>query len=145
MSSQKKICHQCAMPLNFGVAVCSYCGATVGTLFSEADAVPRPTKGKQKSVINAHISYHDRIEKAQERANNSLILGLTSFLPFLGVIMGVTAIALGAMAATTLKAENVEDGRGSATAGLIIGVLGMIAQGGYLVYAIKSGNMPFLG
>jgi len=49
------------------------------------------------------------------------------------------------MASKTLKAENVEDGRGSATAGLIIGGLALIAQGGYVVYVIKSGNIPFAG
>jgi len=60
-------------------------------------------------------------------------------------MLRVAAIVLGVMASRTLKAENVEDGRGSATAGLIIGVLGMIAQGGYVVYVFKSGNLPFAG
>jgi hypothetical protein len=56
----------------------------------------------------------------------------------------VAAIVLALLAARALKAANVEDGRGSATAGLIIGVLGFIAQGGYVVYVIKAGN-PFGG
>lgn len=75
-----------------------------------------------------------------------MILALASFVcPFLGVILGTAAIVLGAMAARSLKAHNVEDGRGSALAGLIIGVLGLIAQGAYVVYVVKSGKLPFLG
>lgn len=146
MTSLKKSCHECGMPLSVGVATCSYCGAKVGTLFSEADAAAVVTKGKRQAGINEHVAYHDRIVKAQDRANNSVILALASFFcPGLGFVMGVAAIVLGAMAVRTLKADNVEDGRGSAAAGLIIGVLGLIAQGGYVVYVLKSGKLPFVG
>lgn len=133
------------MPLSIGVASCSYCGATVGTLFSETSAPVVPAKGKRRGGIDEHTAYYDRVEKAKERANKSVILGLTGFFPFLGFFMGVAAIVLGLMAARTLKADNVEDGRGAATAGLIIGVLGMIAQGGYVIYVIKAGDLPFGG
>ena len=133
------------MPLSVGVASCSYCGATVGTLFSETAAQVVTTKGKRQSTINQHSAFYDRVEKAKERANKSVILGLTGFFPFIGLFMAIAAIALSVMAARTLKADNIEDGRGSATAGLIIGVLGMIAQGGYVVYVMKSGNLPFAG
>jgi len=133
------------MPLSIGVANCSHCGATVGTLFSETSAPALSVKGKRRRGANDHIDYYDRVEKAKERANKAVILGLTGFFPFIGFFMGVAAIALGLMALRTLKAENVEDGRGSATAGLIIGVLALIAQGGYVVYVIKSGNLPFAG
>ncbi|HSB11614.1 MAG TPA: DUF4190 domain-containing protein [Blastocatellia bacterium] len=134
------------MPLSVGVSNCAHCGASVGTLFSEGAAPPVVTKGKRRSVVGEHASYHERIEKAQERANNSVILALASFFcPGVGFFMGVAAIVMSLLAARTLKADNVEDGRGSATAGLIIGVLGLIAQGGYVVYVIKSGKMPFVG
>lgn len=144
MSSLRKTCHECAMPLSVGVANCSNCGATVGTLFSETGGPVVGAKTKRQSGITQKVDHHYSIEKAQERANNSVILALTSFFPFIGLIMGVAAIALAAMAARTLKAAYVEDGRGSATAGLVIGVLGLIAQGGYVVYVIKSGT-PFGG
>jgi uncharacterized Zn finger protein (UPF0148 family) len=143
MSSIKKSCPECAMPLKAGVATCSYCGATVGTLFSETNAPVVGVKRKGKRGFNDQASYYDRIENAKERANKSVILGLTGFFPFVGFFMGVAAIVLGAMAAKTLKEENVEDGRGSAAAGLVIGVLALIAQGGYVVYVMKSGNLPF--
>jgi hypothetical protein len=144
MSSPKKICHECGMPLNVGLANCSHCGATVGTLFSETNAPAGGARGTRFKAVKQPIDSYDRVEKAKERANNSLILGLASFFPAIGLISGVAAIILGALAARTLKGANVEDGQGSATAGLIIGVLGLIAQGGYVVYMMKSGN-PFGG
>jgi uncharacterized Zn finger protein (UPF0148 family) len=132
MTSLKKSCHECGMPLAAGVANCSYCGATVGTLFSETSAPGVAVKAKRPSVFNSRANSYDRIEKAKENANKAVILGLTGFFPFIGFFMSVAAIVLGAMATNTLKAENVEDGRGTATAGLIIGTLALIAQGGYV-------------
>lgn len=125
-----------------GVANCSNCGATVGTLFSETGAPAVGARGRRSPEINESISFYDRVEKAKEWANNSLILGLASFFPLVGFFTSVAAIALGLMAVRALKAHNVEDGRGSATAGLVIGLLGLIAQIGYVLYVIKSGN-PF--
>ncbi len=130
------------MPLSMGVASCSHCGATVGTLFSPASAPAVIAKGKRQSAGNAQINFFDSVEKAKERANNSVILALASFFPGIGLFTSVAAIVLASLATRTLKATNVEDGRGSATAGLIIGVLGFIAQGGYVVYVINAGN-PF--
>ena len=134
------------MPLSVGVATCGYCGAKVGTLFSETENPVVATRGKGKARIHEHIDRHDRIVKAQDWANNSLILALSSFFcPGIGLVMGVAAIILGAMASRALKAGEVEDGRGSAAAGLIIGALGLIAQSGYIVYILKSGKLPFVG
>jgi uncharacterized Zn finger protein (UPF0148 family) len=146
MSSLKKTCDECAMPLMVGVAKCEYCGATVGTLFSEDSAPSVNPRAKRARNINNQIDQYDRVEKAQERANNSVILALSSFFcPGVGFLLGISAIVLGLMATSTLKANNVEEGRGSAAAGLIIGVLGIIAQGGYVVYAIKAGRIPLIG
>lgn len=134
------------MPLGPGVANCAHCGASVGTLFSETAAPVVATKRKRGSKMGAQIDHHQRVETAQERANNSVILALSSFFcPGIGFFMGVAAIVLSVLASRTLKADNVEDGQGSATAGLLIGVLGLIAQGGYVVYVIKSGKLPFFG
>lgn len=133
------------MPLSVGIANCSFCGTTVGTLFSETNAQPVNLKGKQRTKYSAKASTFDRVETAKERANQAVILALSGFFPFIGFFMGVAAIVLGALASKTLRAENIEDGRGSATAGLIIGVLALIAQGGYVVYVVRSGNLPFAG
>lgn len=125
-----------------GVAHCSNCGATVGTLFSETSAPTAGAKRRRSPEVDDSINFYDRVEKAKEWANNSLILGLASFFPLVGFFTGVAAIALGLMAVRALKLHNVEDGRGSATAGLVIGVLGLVAQVGYVLYVIKSGS-PF--
>jgi len=129
------------MPLSVGVATCNNCGATVGTVFSATDAPPAG-KSKRLRGINENIDFYGKVEKAKERANNSLICALTSFFPVIGCFTGIAAIVLSTLAARALKANNIEDGRGSATAGLVIGLLGLIAQGGYIVYVIRSGS-PF--
>lgn len=146
MSSLKKACHDCGMPLAAGISHCAHCGATVGTLFSEAATPTVSAKAQRHREATSHADFHYAIEKAQERANNSVILALSSFFcPGIGFFLGVAAIVLGAMAARSLKAHQVEDGRGSALAGLIIGVLGLIAQGAYVAYVVKSGKLPFMG
>ena len=146
MSSLKKACHDCGMPLATGISHCAHCGATVGTLFSEAAAPVPSTKQKRHREATSNADFHYSIEKAQERANNSVILALASFFcPGLGFFLGAAAIVLGALASRSLKAHNIEDGQGSALAGLIIGILGLIAQGAYAVYVVKSGRFPFLG
>lgn len=145
MSSIKKVCHECGMPLSLGVAVCGSCGTQVGTVFSETAPPPPPKKkGSRRKATDAEDHY-GQIDKAQQQANNSLILALASFFcPLIGFIMCVAAIVLSALALRTLKRNFVEDGRGSATAGLIIGVIALIAQIGYIVYIAKSGKIPFV-
>src|SRR5258706_13681559 len=67
MSSPKKICHERGMPLIAGLANCSHCGATVGTLFSETSAPvggARPTRFKG---VKEPIDSYDRVEQAKER------------------------------------------------------------------------------
>ncbi|MGH9928819.1 MAG: DUF4190 domain-containing protein [Pyrinomonadaceae bacterium] len=145
MSSIKKVCHECGMPLTLGVAVCESCGTQVGTVFSEtAPPIPPKKKAARRKATDAEDHY-GQIDQAQQRANNSLILALASFFcPLIGLIMCVAAIVMSALALRTLRRNFVEDGRGSATAGLIIGVIALIAQIGYMVYMAKSGKIPFV-
>jgi len=131
------------MPLQAGVATCDQCGAKVGTVFDEATFAPTLPKASPRQLTKKSDALGE-IEKAQERANNSVILGLASFFcPFLGLLLGAGAIYMSTMATRTLTANRVEEGRGSATAGLIIGILALIAQAGYLFYALKAGKLPF--
>jgi hypothetical protein len=131
------------MPLQAGVATCDECGAKVGTVFDEATFSPTLPKPSPRQLAKKSDTLSD-IEKAQERANSSVIMGLASFFcPFLGLLLGAGAIYMSTMATRTLTANHVEEGRGSATAGLIIGILGLIAQAGYLFYALKAGRLPF--
>jgi hypothetical protein len=125
------------MPLDFGVAQCSYCGAKTGTLFDETTHVELPDRWKNLRSLPKKMDEQTRIEKAQDRANNSLILGLTSFFPLLGIGLGLGAILCAAFSMKALREMNVEEGRGSATAGLVIGGLGLVAQGCLIAYVLN--------
>jgi len=125
------------MPLIFGVAQCNHCGARTGTVFDESAPVAVADKWKRLKTLPKQMDDQTKIEKAQDRANNSLILALSSFFPLFGIALGIGAILYGAFSMRTLREMNVEDGRGSATAGLVIGGLGLIAQGCLISYALK--------
>ena len=77
------------------------------------------------------------IEKAQNKANTSVILGLASFFPLLGLALGIAAIVFGTLAVRSLIVLKIEDGLCSATAGFIIGALGIVAQACLILYAMK--------
>jgi hypothetical protein len=124
------------MPLAMGLAQCAHCGAQVGTLFDEKSIQGVPPKQKRAKPTH-HMDDKQRIEKAQDRANNSSVLALSSFFPLLGLIMGFAAVFLGIKSARTLKAYNVEDGLGSAMAGYTIGAIGIIAQVCLIIYGFK--------
>ena len=120
-----------------GIANCAHCGAKVGTVFDETAIVATPKRQSQWAQVPRQMDENDRIEKAQNRANSSVILGLSSFFPLLGLAMGIAAVVFGAMAVRSLKAYKVEDGLGSATAGFVIGTLGIVAQACIIIYAMK--------
>ncbi|HEX5734802.1 MAG TPA: DUF4190 domain-containing protein [Blastocatellia bacterium] len=143
MTSLHKSCPECGGPLGVGVAVCSHCGSQVGTVFSET-APPAPVAvavgAKYRSRISATVDYYDKIEKAKEHGNNSLILSLFSFIcPGIGAVCAIAAILLGSTAISTLKTHNIEEGRGPALAGVVIGAIALVAQLYMLWYYIKVG------
>jgi hypothetical protein len=125
------------MPIQAGVAVCSYCNAQVGTLFDETVIPITAPKEKIWKRVAQQMDVNQRIEQAQDRANNSSVLALSSFFPMLGLVMGLAAVFLGIKSARALKALNVEDGLGSATAGFVIGTIGIIAQICLIIYVAK--------
>ncbi len=53
--------------------------------------------------------------------------------------MGAVAIMLGISARKALIKANVEEGRGAATAGIIIGAMSLLAQTSYAIYFINAG------
>jgi hypothetical protein len=137
MTSISKICFECGMPISIGIANCAHCGAKVGTVFDETAIAAPPKHQNQWAQVTRQMDENERIEKAQNHANSSVILGLSSFFPLLGLAMGIAAIVFGAMAVRSLKAYKVEDGMGSATAGFVIGTLGVVAQTCIIIYALK--------
>ena len=137
MTSLSKVCFECGMPISIGIANCAHCGAKVGTVFDETAIAAPPARQNQWSRITRQMDENERIEKAQNHANSSVILGLSSFFPLLGLAMGIAAVVFGTMAVRSLKAHKVEDGLGSATAGFVIGALGIVAQACIIIYAMK--------
>ncbi|MBI3654000.1 MAG: hypothetical protein HY231_23465 [Acidobacteria bacterium] len=133
-----KSCTSCGYPLNLGLANCPNCGARVGTVFSETlRPVELPTK--KRRADKAASPFYD-LEKTRSRANNSLILALGSFIcPGVGFLLAVAAIILGMKARQALIQAGVVEGQGTATAGLVIGGISVIAQISYIIYFMKAG------
>lgn len=66
----------------------------------------------------------------------SLILGLLSFIPLVGVLLGIIAIVLGIISIKKIKKEGL-GGKNFAIAGITLGVLGIVltvVAYGYLFY-----------
>lgn len=137
MKTLSKICFECGMPISVGIANCAHCGAKVGTVFDETAIPVAPARQSQWARIPRIMDENEKIEKAQNRANSSVILGLSSFFPLLGLVLGIAAIVLGTIAVRSLKELKIEDGLGSATAGFVIGALGIVAQACLIIYAMK--------
>ncbi len=143
MTSLQKSCPECGGPLGLGVAVCAHCGTQVGTVFSETaptSPVAVASDAKYRSRISATVDFYDKIEKAKDYGNNSLFLSLFSFIcPGVGSVFAISAILLGSTAISTLKTHNIEEGRGTALAGVVIGAIALVAQLYMLWYYIKIG------
>ncbi|HMG34673.1 MAG TPA: DUF4190 domain-containing protein [Blastocatellia bacterium] len=131
------------MPIQVGIAQCEHCGAKVGTLFDEK-APALESRGKKIRQVAARVDYFQEVEDAKERANNSVVLGLCSFFcPGIGFVFGITGVIFSILALKALQRNSVEEGRGQATAGFVIGLLAIIAQVCYAVYIVKSGRLPW--
>ena len=143
MSSSNKVCPQCGLPVEIGLANCKYCGGQIGTLFSP-DAPPLPSpKANAHQRLRSDINHFQQIEKAQERSNTAVIFGLISFFCVgIGFLTSLIAIYFGFSSRRTLKDYHIEEGQGSALAGLIIGILALVAQICYVIYIVKIG-IPF--
>jgi hypothetical protein len=72
------------------------------------------------------------------KATTSLVLGivglLVSIVPLLGFILGITAVVKGAGARDQIRDQRL-DGVGTATAGLVLGVLAMVASVAWIIFA----------
>ena len=133
-----KLCMTCGGPINIALANCPHCGARVGTVFSE---IVKPVENTpKKRRVAQPASPMQELEKAQGRANNSLILSLGSFIcPGAGVLLAAAAVMMGLSARRVFVQSNVEEGRGTATGGIIIGFISLIAQACYIIYFLKAG------
>ncbi|MEW6207244.1 MAG: hypothetical protein AB1631_02685 [Acidobacteriota bacterium] len=165
MASMQKICPKCGIQIDIGLAQCLECGAQVGTVFSEANIPKEDARAKARQNNSAQLQYFQKIDRSQERANNAVIMGIASFFCSLiaffigfvlfkdisvfvfasffcsgvGFLMSLTSIFWGADSSRTLKAAQIEEGQGMATAGVVIGIIGIVAQICQILYTIKMG------
>lgn len=76
----------------------------------------------------------------------SLVLGIVSFFPLIGVILGILAIVFGFIARSNIKRYNLK-GLGFATAGIILGILGIlftfILYGSLFYFGFVAKDGPF--
>lgn len=134
----EKFCATCGGPINLALANCPHCGARVGTVFSETTQ-PLETSAKKRRVAPT-VSPQLEFDKAKSRANNSLILSLGSFIcPGLGFPLAAAAVLMGLSARRFFLQSNIEEGRGTATAGIVVGSISLIAQISYIIYFLKAG------
>jgi hypothetical protein len=136
----EKVCSTCGQPLSLGYANCPFCGARVGTVFSPTGKLVEPAAtAKSRKVVESASPFY-AIDKARARANNALILSLAGFFcPGAGIFMGAIAILLGINARKALVRANVEEGRGVATAGILVGAMSLMAQTSYAIYLVNAG------
>lgn len=77
----------------------------------------------------------------------SLVLGIVSLIPLVGVLLGALAIIFGILAYFQIK-KGGQSGRGLARAGIILGVLGIaltfIFYGSLYYFGFKSKTGPFI-
>jgi predicted acyltransferase len=70
----------------------------------------------------------------------SLIVGLVSFLCCsIGFIPGIIAIVLGVMGKNQIK-QTGQSGEGMATAGIILGAIGVVWAIFWLIFSLANGN-----
>jgi uncharacterized Zn finger protein (UPF0148 family) len=144
MPVRSNACEECGVPLAVGLAQCPNCGARTGTVFSESSPSPDLTRFSTRRKATG-VDIRHQVEKAREGASNALYLALASFVPLLGLPLAVAAIVFAVRAERTLASYNIEEGRGSAMAGIIVGALGILAQVSYGVYAWRTGFSAILG
>lgn len=66
-------------------------------------------------------------------ATASLILGLLSFIPAIGVFLGLLAVVLGAIALKHIKEKGLT-GKGMAIFGIILGIFGIFTSSIFVIY-----------
>ncbi|MGH7203252.1 MAG: DUF4190 domain-containing protein [Candidatus Levyibacteriota bacterium] len=76
----------------------------------------------------------------------SLILGIVSFFPLIGLLLGITAIVLGAIGLKKVKEEKLK-GKRMAITGIVLGILGIlftiILYGSLFYFAFIAKDGPF--
>ncbi|HLC74728.1 MAG TPA: DUF4190 domain-containing protein [Candidatus Nanoarchaeia archaeon] len=80
------------------------------------------------------------MEQENNKAIASMVLGIislpTSFIPFVGLVLGILAVYYFKQADRLIKSNPKVGGRGMAIAGLVTGIIGIVMGALYLVFWI---------
>lgn len=94
---------------------------------SQPEKTPEPPKIKQSALYELPFHAQNTMQQSgsESLATWSLVLGLLGLL-CLGMLAGIPAIVCGHLALSNINRNPMLQGRGSASAGLILGYLGTI-------------------
>jgi len=84
-----------------------------------------PAAKEQKPVEIKVQKQEENKTKKSGMATTSFVLGLTSFIPGIGILTGFLAIMLGSISLNQIN-KNGLTGKGMAIAGIILGILGLL-------------------
>jgi uncharacterized membrane protein len=108
-----------------------------------ATTTPDQVQQTTASPIDSHTAPTRDTARRSGKATAAFIVGIVSVLaaliPILGLILGITAAALGGVAQGETKA-NGKTNRWMAVAGLALGVLAIVASIGIFVAAMSSAS-----
>ena len=105
------------------------------------------TKYRNIKIKEKKVSFKNKEEGNHGLAIASLVLGIISFIPLIGLLLGLLAIIFGIISLVQIKKRKLS-GKGLAITGIVLGVLGMLftvfIYGSlyYLVFVAEDG--PFL-
>ncbi|REK52745.1 MAG: DUF4190 domain-containing protein [Bacteroidetes bacterium] len=86
-------------------------------------------------------------KQAPGLSTTSFVLGIISFIPLVGVLLGVLAIIFGGIALRTIKKENIPAGKKRSIIGIVLGALGIAftfaVYGSLFYFGFVAENGPF--
>ena len=115
-----KACPYCGEMILAAAKKCKHCGEFLDGLTRQATQ-PAPLYARGGATRITQQS-----NAGQGKATASLVLGLVGLIVF-GVITGIIAIALGCSARNDMRAAGNYDASGTATAGIVLGIVDLIA------------------
>jgi hypothetical protein len=113
--------------------------ASTSDMTDRTEAPERPPLAEAASPLDRYSPPTASTRERPGRAIAALVLGiigvLTCLIPIVGIILGIIAIVLGATTRGDIKRNNLA-GHGQATAGMILGIVAVLASVGIWAAAV---------